>query len=46
MTPYAKIYKRYVALSFHCIREAIIAKIIKYYFINGEINPTDILGKY
>ena len=46
MTPHAKIHKRHVALSFHRVREAIAAKIIGYYFINGEINPADILSKH
>lgn len=46
MTPYAKIYKIYVALSFHRVWKAIIAKIVEYYFINREINPSDILSKY
>ena len=38
MTPYTKIHKKHVALSFYHIREAITAKIIEYYFINREIN--------
>ena len=46
MTPHAKIHKRHVALSFHRVREAIAAKIIGYHFINGNINPADILSKH
>ena len=46
MTPYAKIHKRRVTVSFHRVREAIAAKIIRYHFINGEINPADILSKH
>jgi hypothetical protein len=46
MRPHSKFYKRYVALSFYHIREAIVAKIIGYYFIPGEINPSNILSKY
>ena len=46
MTPQGKIHKRHVALSFYRIREAIAAKIISYQFINGKINPTDILSKH
>ena len=46
MTPHAKIHKRHVALSFHRVREAIAAKIIGYYFIPGEINPSNILSKH
>ena len=46
MMPHAKLHKRYVALSFHCVREAVSAKIIGYYFIPGKINPSDILSKH
>ena len=46
ITPHAKIHKRHIALFFHRVREAIAAKIIRYHFINGEINPADILSKY
>ena len=46
MTLYTKIYKRYILLSFYYVREEILAKIISYYFIPGEINSTDILSKY
>ena len=40
-----KIYKRYVALSVHRVREAKSAKIIACHFINGKINPADVLSK-
>ena len=46
MTPYTKIHKRYIILSFYRVREVIVAKIISYYFIPREINPTNILSKY
>ena len=48
MTPPGKIHKRDVdvALSFHRAREAIAAKINFYHFINGKINPKEILSKY
>ena len=46
MTPHAKIHKRHVALSFHRVREAIAAKIIRYHFIIGNINPANILSKH
>ena len=46
VTPHAKIHKRHVALIFHRVREAIAAKIIGYYFTNGDINPSDILSKH
>ena len=45
MTPNAKIYKRYIILSFNRVRKAIIAKIIEYYFNNGKISLANILSK-
>ena len=41
-----KSHKRDVALSFHRVKEATLAKNIYYHFINGKINPTDILSKH
>ena len=38
-------YKMHVALSLYPVREAIIAKIIRHYFVLREINPADILSK-
>ena len=46
MTPQGKICKRHVALSFHRVREAIIAKIISYNFSNIKINPEDVLSNH
>ena len=46
MTPHGKIHKRHVALSFHRVREAIAANIINYQFIDGKLNPADILSKH
>ena len=46
MTLQGKIHKRHVALSFHRVREAIVAKIIYYQFISGKINPAEILSKH
>ena len=46
MTPHAKIHKRHIALAFHRVREAIAAKIVNFHFINGNINPADILSKH
>ena len=45
-TPHAKLHKRHTALSFHRVREAVAAKIIRFYFIAGENNPADILSKH
>ena len=46
MKLHAKLHKQNMALSFHCIREAITAKIIGFYHIPGESNPTNILSKH
>ena len=46
MTPHGKMHKRHIALSFHCVRESIAAKIISYHFIDGEDNPADIQSKH
>lgn len=45
-TPHAKLHKRHTALSFHRVREAVAAKIIGYYHIDGDKNPADILSKH
>ena len=45
-TPHAKLHKRHTALSFHRVREAIAAKIVRYHHINSEHNPADILSKH
>ena len=44
--PHFKLHKRHTALSFHRVREAIAAKIIAFYHINGDKNPADILSKH
>ena len=44
--PHAKLHKRHNALSFHRVREAIVAKIIKFFHLPGETNPADILSKH
>ena len=46
ITPHGKTHKSHVALSFYRVRKATSAKIITYYFINGKINPADILSKH
>ena len=46
VTPQGKIHKRHVALFFHRVREAIAAKIISCYFINGKINSADVLSEH
>ena len=42
----AKLHKRHTMLSFHRVREAIASKMVNFVFINGEINPADILSKH
>ena len=44
--PHAKLHKRHTALSFHRVREAIAAKIISFYHVKSEDNPSDILSKH
>ena len=44
--PHAKLHKRHTALSFHRVREAIASKMLCFTFINGNINPADILSKH
>lgn len=44
--PHAKLHKRHTMLSFHRVREAIASKYIRFYHIDGENNPADILSKH
>jgi hypothetical protein len=46
MKPDAKLNKRHVMLSFHRVREAIAAKIVRFFHLPGEHNPADILSKH
>ena len=43
--PKSKLHERHVLLSYHRVREAIAVKVIKFVFIDGNINPADILSK-
>ncbi len=45
-TPHAKLHKRHNALSFHRVREIIASKILGYYHVRSEQNPSDILSKH
>jgi len=38
--------KRHNALSYHRVREAIAAKVLKFYHIDGTQNPADVLTKF
>jgi hypothetical protein len=42
----AKFHNHHTMLSFHCIREAIAAGILGFYFVPGDDNPADILSKH
>ena len=46
MIPHAKLHKRHNFLSFHRVREAIAAKLLRFIFIPSNINPADILSKH
>jgi hypothetical protein len=42
----AKLHKCHTVLSSHHVREAIVAKILVFYFLTGDDNPADILSKH
>ena len=44
--PHAKLHKRHMALSFHRVREAISSGMLYFGFMDGSINPADILSKH
>jgi hypothetical protein len=44
--PHSKLGKRHNALSYHRVREAIVAKIMCFAHIDGKENPADILSKH
>jgi hypothetical protein len=44
--PHSGLNKRHNALSYHRVREAIAAKILKFFHIEGKLNPADILSKH
>ena len=46
MQVHAKLHKRHTMLSFHGVREAIASGMVNFHFINGDINPADILSKH
>ena len=43
--PHAKLHKRQLALSFHCIGEAVASKYVGFYFLPGASKPADVLSK-
>jgi hypothetical protein len=44
--PQARLQKRHVALSYHRVREAIAAGIMRFHHVRGKLNPADILSKH
>ena len=44
--PHSRLQKRHNALSYHRVREAVAAGIIRLYHIAGDTNPADILSKH
>jgi hypothetical protein len=43
--PHSSLNKRHNALSCHRVREMIAAKILGYYWIDGKLNPADIVSR-
>ena len=46
MIPHSRLSKRHNALSYHWVREAIVAEILSFHQIEGKKNPADILSKH
>jgi len=44
--PHSTLQKRHQALCFHRVREAVAAKIVGFYKIDGTNNPADMLSKH
>ena len=44
--PHGRLHKRHNALSFHRVRWAIAAKVVRFHHIAGVTNPADILSKH
>jgi hypothetical protein len=44
--PHSQLSKRHQALAYHKVREAIAAKMIAFYHVEGDKNPADILSKH
>ena len=43
--PHSTLSKRWNALSYHCVHEAIAARILRFHFIDSKQNPSDIMTK-
>ena len=44
-TPHNNLHKRHLILSFHRVREAVAAAIVRFHYIPGKVNPADLLSK-
>ena len=44
--PHSQLNKRHQALAYHKVREAVAAKMITFYHVDGDKNPADILSKH
>jgi hypothetical protein len=44
--PHSRLHKRHNALSYHRVREAIAAKVLRFTHVRGNLNPADILSKH
>jgi hypothetical protein len=44
--PHSCLSKRHNALSYHRVREAIAAKVVNFFWIDGKNNPADIVSKH
>ena len=44
--PHSPLTKRWTALSYHRVREAIASKLLQFFHIPGEENPADIASKH
>ena len=44
--PDSQLGRRRLALSYHCVREAVASGMVKFHHIPGEINPADLLSKH
>jgi hypothetical protein len=44
--PHSTLSKRHNALSYHRVREAIAAGMVNFYWIDGKVNPADIVSKH
>jgi hypothetical protein len=44
--PHTRLQKGHVALSYHKVREAVTAGIIRFHHVRGKLNPADILSKH